>query len=487
MTPYKYHVNVVLTHYGFPNTFNPGPLRLDKDLGIPAEDWPNYPDNELADLVENRLNEVGATSEQRESTETVLTQYFLWKYKEEDEEHFGEEDDTEKDGFFDGRNRYVSIESSIATLSGVRGASRKPDILRGMAANKFAIMAAAPGTGKSMMGLIMAAAVSSGQSILGFQPNDEDGLNSLFISLEEDSDEILLRWQAIKQVHDIDTNDRLHIAGENNVQWHTTGGIDEFITGGIYDLAELISAVNAKFVVLDPLAQWRLGAEDNATFSLFSSAIKQICVDCDTTVMVIHHVRKPPPGFKAESHNADSIRGASDLRGAARTILLLDYETKIAPNVISCSFDKVQYGQSKYRLPPMQFTNEIVETDIGNYETGVLVEYTPPHELPMPVYMVDEYRDILVSLYETERYYRTDVRSPQWLGVGIADAQGIDIGTGRKAAERSKDQNEAIQSMKTDIAKLVRLDLIEPYQLEDHDTKNRNKRMVQVYARGHKL
>ena len=487
MTPYKYHVNMVLTHYGFPNTFNSGPLRLDKDLGIPAEEWPNYPDEELADLVENRLKEVGATSEQRESTETVLTQYFLWKYKEEDEEHFGEEPEAENDDDFEGRNRYVSIQSTIASLDGVRGASRRPDILRGMAANKFAIMAAAPGTGKSMMGLIMAAAVASGQSILGFQPNDEDGLNSLFISLEEDSDEILLRWQAINQVHDIDTNDRLHIAGENNVQWHTTGGIDEFITGGIYDLAELISAVNAKFVVLDPLAQWRLGSEDNATFSLFSSAIKQICVDCDTTVMVIHHVRKPPPGFKAESHNADSIRGASDLRGAARTILLLDYETKIAPNVISCSFDKVQYGQSKYRLPPMQFTNEIVETDKGNYETGVLVEYKPPHEQPMPAYIVDEYRDILVSLYDTERYYRTDVRSPLWLGAGIADAKGVDLGIGRKAAERTTEQNEAIQNMKTDIAKLVRIDLILPSEQTVYDAKNRKDKTVSVYARGHKL
>ena len=385
----------------------------------------------------------------------------------------------------DGRKRYVSFSPTILTDDSIRQAKRKPDVIRGVATGKFGIMAAAPGTGKSMLGLKMCAAVASGKSILGFEPLDQDGQNSLFVSLEEDSDEIALRWGAIKQVYDVDIADRLHIVGEDDLQFHDQG-IDNFVTGAVYDLAELIAQTQAKFVVLDPLSQWRLGGEDNATFSLFSSAMKQLCKDCKTTIMVLHHVRKPPPGFKAESHNADAIRGASDLRGAARTILLVDWEPKIAPNVITVSFDKVQYGESKIKMPPLVFNRELVETENETYETGVLIEYKPPHELPMPPYQVDEYRNALVDLFADTESYRSDIQANEWLGVALADSLGIDIGTGRKAAERTNEQNQAIQTMKTNIAKLVRMELIRPTHT-DYEYKNRTTNRVKVYKKGSKL
>ena len=484
----KYHINQVLIAHGFPNTFGPDkPLRFDKDLGMTDGVFEGLDDKQLADLLELRLEQVGASPKQAALARNTLGSMFLEKYYNEEVEHFGSESFEEApEDDFEGRTRYVSIEPSVASLANVRKATRQPDIIRGIAANKFAIMAAAPGTGKSMLGLKMCAAVASGESILGFTPNNEDGLNALFVSLEEDSDEILLRWQAINQVYDIDTAERLHIAGEDNVKFHSTGGIEEFIKGGIYDLVDLINDTQAKFVILDPLAQWRLGAEDNATFSLFSSAIKQICVSCECTVMVIHHVRKPPPGFQSESHNADSIRGASDLRGAARTILLLDYETKIAPGVISCSFDKVQYGESKFRLPPMKFSQEIIETDTGNYEVGVLVEYVPPHELPMPAHEVDEYRDALCALFETQEQYRADIRSGEWLGIALAAHMQTDIGAGRKTAERTNDQQKAITKLKNDIARLVRFEMVEP---SEHviTIKSGNQRQIQIYRKGWKL
>ena len=484
----KYHINTVLVHYGFPNTFGPDKeLRFDKDLGMTQAVFDGLTDSELSDLLELRLEQVGASPKQVAIARNTLGSMFLEKYYKEEQDHFGTESYTEdKEEEFEGRTRYVSIDSTIASLDGVRKAQRQPDVLRGIAANKFGIMAAAPGTGKSMLGLKMCAAVASGQSILGFTPLNEDGLNALFVSLEEDSDEILLRWQAINQVYDIDTEERLHIAGEDNVKFHTTGGIDDFIKGGIFDLIDLINETQAKFVILDPLAQWRLGAEDNATFSLFSSAIKQICVSCECTIIVIHHVRKPPPGFQSESHNADSIRGASDLRGAARTILLVDYEPKIDKGVISVSFDKVQYGESKYKLPPMKFSHEVIETDTGNYEVGVLVEYVPPIEQPIPAYQVDEYREALIQLFENQEEYRADMRSPEWLGLVLAESISLDIGAGRKAAERTNEQHNAITKVKNDISKLVRLELIQPTE-QVVVIKSGNQRKVQTYKRGWKL
>ena len=446
-------------------------LHLQQDLGISDAELAGLSDSQFSDLVDERLEDYGATDEQREATLNSIAHALLEKYYNEDIQHYGAQS-------YDADNanpsaRYVSIQPSVATLDLVRKATRRPDILLGIATNKFGVMAAAPGTGKSMLALTMCAAVASGQTLIGFEPSDTDGQNALFVSLEEDSDEILLRWQAINQVYDIDTADRLHIAGENNVRFRSAGGPEEFINKGVYDLAELIAETGAKFVVLDPLAEWRLGAEDNPTFSLFASAIKLLCRDCDTTIMVIHHVRKPPPGLNTDTHNADSIRGATHLRGAARSILLLDYEPKIGPNVLSVSLDKVQYGQSKRKLPPLVISEEIVETDTGNYATGVLTEYVPPLELPMPAHVVDTYRNALNELFDSNESYRADIRSPQWLGVGLSESLGTDIGAGRKASERTESQTNAMNMLKNDITKLVRMELIAPSSVCEKFEKSR--------------
>ena len=459
----------------------PSPARIALlELHFTHSDLQECNGEDLEDMLEIRLENANATEEQCKAARNALATVLLSRYYHEDQQHYEQEAESES------RTRYVTIKPFIASHSELRQASRRPDILRGIAANKFGILAAAPGTGKSMLALSMCAAVASGRSILGFQPHDENGQNALFVSLEEDSDEVLLRWQAMRQVYDIDTQDRLHIAGENNIKFHTAGGAEEFISSAVFDLAELITQTQAKFVILDPLAQWRLGNEDNATFSLFSSAIKQLCVHCDTTIMVIHHIRKPPAGFQSESHNADSIRGASDLRGAARTILLLDYETKIAEGVISLCFDKVQYGKSKHKLPPMTMTQEIVETDKGNYETGVLVAYVPAHEQPMPAHEVDDYKKALRTMFETWPHYRSDIRSSKWLGFALAEHFGLDVGIGRKSAERTPEQHDALAQMKNNIARLVRMDLISPSHA-DVIGSNRQVKQVQTYTRGYRL
>ena len=450
---------------------------LKDDLGFTDAELQQASGEDLEDLLEIRLAAAKTPEPECDQARSKLAVVLLKRYYAEDH---GDDDSGEK------RTRYITIDTIVATNANLRQASRRPDILRGVATNKFGILAAAPGTGKSMLALMMCASVASGRSILGFDPSDENGQNALFVSLEEDSSEILLRWQAMNQVYDVDTADRLHIAGENNIKFHNAGGIVEFVTSGIFDLVDLINSTRAKFVILDPLSQWRLGAEDNATFSLFSSAIKQVCHSCDTTIMAIHHVRKPPAGFQSESHNPDAIRGASDLRGAARTILLLDHETKIGDGVISLSFDKVQYGKSKYKLPPMTITQEIVETDQGNYATGVLVEYVPVHEQPMPAHIVDEYRNILIDMFDQEPDYRADVRSPLWIGLVIAERRDIDVGALRKSAERTQDQHTAIHNMKSDLAKLVRMDYITP-SVKDVLGTNRQRKQVNVYTRGWKL
>ena len=455
-------------------------IDLIKDLHFTDADLQECEGEDLEDALEIRLDDLDATEEQCKAARNALAMVLLSRYYHEDQQHYEQEAETEA------RTRYVTIEPIVASQPQMRQARRKPDILRGIATGKFGILAAAPGTGKSMLALMMCAAVASGQSVLGFQPLDENGKNALFVSLEEDSDEILLRWQAIKQVYDIDTADRLHIAGEDNIKFHSAGGIEAFVTGGILDLAELVKSTDAKFVILDPLSQWRLGAEDNPTFSLFSSAIKQLCTHCDTTTMVIHHIRKTPAGFTSESHNADAIRGASDLRGAARTILLLDYETKIGDGVISLCFDKVQYGKSKRKLAPMIISHEIVETDAGNYETGVLIEHVPAHELPMPMHEVEQYKAVLTGLFDSFEHYRADQRSNEWLGYQLAYHLGIDVGRGRKAGERTTEQHDALTQMKHNITRLVRLEMIMPSE-QDVIGANRQAKTVQTYVRGFRL
>ena len=379
---------------------------------------------------------------------------------------------------------YVEIQDCPAVPELGYLAGRLPPICEGIATGKTGCIAGEPGTGKSMYALTMCCAIASGQPILGLQPSDPEGRNVLFLTLEEDMSEVLLRWKAICQVHSVDTKRNLHIAAQDNVNFIGTGGIASFITAGYADLRSTIKDGGFDFVVLDPLSKWRLEAEDNATHALFFGVLTRLCIECETTIFVVHHTRKPPPGTPP-TFDANDLRGSSTILGEVRTLILLAKQPRIGKEAIGYKFVKCQYTRPP-EMQAMEFTEEIVDCKRGSFGVGVLKEFTPTHAQPLPAHKVEEYRVVLKELFADADAYRSNVQSSEWLGFCLAQRMGVDVGIGQTSAKRSEGQAEAYESIKTDIARLMAMGLLRTEQ-EEMQRDNRTTRVIPVYKAGARL
>ena len=380
--------------------------------------------------------------------------------------------------------RYLDVDTYPATESLLKYARRKPPIVTGVATGKTGVIAGEPGSGKSMFALLMCCVIASGQEAMGLTPHNADGERVLFISMEEDHNEILLRWKALCQIHNIDTKRNIFFAGMDDVEFKGTGGIEAFVGGGYRDLYDLIATFNYKFVVIEPLSQMRLESEDNATHSLFFGVLSRLCSELDTTIFVVHHLRKPPPGMQS-AFDANDIRGSSTILGAVRTLVMIAKLPRMGKRIYGYKFEKCQYSMPP-EMTPYVFENEIVDTVWGSYGVGVIREYTTPTALPMPAHMLEDYRTHLLVMFEDKEHYRSNVQSSDWLGHTLALRVGVDIGTGVKSNERTDAQTDELNKLKSDLTKLVRLGMIET-TVDSSERNNRTSRNVPVYIRGSQL
>ena len=358
-------------------------------------------------------------------------------------------------------------------------AYRPPAILPGISANRAALMAAEPGIGKSALALMMCMAVASGEAVAGFVPNFTTGCTCMFISLEEETSEIILRAAAIRTRYGIDTKMNMIIAGHDRVSFLTSDdSIGTFVEHGEKELQELIFEHAAEFVVFDPLSVWPIGEENNSNHAAFFQVMNRISAELDCTIMVIHHTRKPPPGFKYKK-SGDDVRGSSSIVGAVRTLIMVNWAT----DHIVMHFEKCQYSKPP---PDLEFvhSSEIITTKNGNYETLVLAPYQG-HQLT--VEELQEYREVLKHLFDIQENYRKNSQSSSWIGYALAIQMQIDVGADEKNnANRTKTQKENRGILSQTIAALERMNYIEATQ-ESTELNNRVQRNVAIYVPGNLL
>ena len=360
----------------------------------------------------------------------------------------------------------------------VKGASRPQPLLPGIASHEPGLIAAEPGIGKSQLALAMCAAVASGKMLAGFKPTHMDGRRALFVSLEESNNEILLRTQAIAQRYGADFGGRLHFVGKSNARFAQGGTIDSFIEHGESELAAVIDYLNADLVILDPLSHWPIGDENNTTHAAFFAALGRICETLCTTILVIHHVRKPPSGFSVKPSMFD-VRGSSTSIGIVRSLMIM-YKQR---DCVSLTYEKVQYGM---KPNDQHFVNstELIKTDNGEYETGVMTE----HEgFALNAYQVGEYRKHLIDLFDERDYYRHSIQADDWIGIALAIKADMDIGTDKaKSKDRTAAQKKNRADMKLIIDYLTGLDFLKQSTMPGIKA-NRNQKPTPVFVAGDSL
>ena len=355
-------------------------------------------------------------------------------------------------------------------------AYRPPPVLQGISAYRAALLAAEPGIGKSALALMMCASIASGEAIAGFVPNLVQGRRCLFISLEEETSEIVLRTAAIRKRYGIEMKNNLIIAGHDRVNFLTNDdSIGTFMQHGEKELQDLINEYGAEFVVFDPLSVWPIGEENNTNHAAFFQVMNRICSELFCTIMVIHHTRKPPAGITYKKSGND-VRGSSSIVGAVRTLLMLNWSN----DHLVLHYEKCQYAK-----PPsdMEFSHssEIITTKNGKYETLVLQPY---RGYEMTESDLAQYKEVLRQLFDIEDTYRQSVQSSQWIGYAIAIQMGIDVGAGEKNnANRTAAQKQNRSDLNTTISALERKELIDAVK-QDLSYENRVQRNVAIYKPG---
>ena len=355
-------------------------------------------------------------------------------------------------------------------------ATRPPSLLPGISSWRAALMAAEPGIGKSALALLMCVSVASGEAVGGFTPGSKYGSTCLFISLEEETSEIILRTAAIRKRYGIEVKSNLFVAGLDKVNFLTNDDtIGTFLQHGEQELRDLIYEFGAEFVVLDPLSVWPIGEENNSNHAAFFQVINRICADLFCTIMVIHHTRKPPAGIKYKK-SGDDVRGSSSIVGAVRTLMMVNWTN----DHIVLHYEKCQYSKPP---PDIEFahSSEVITTNYGKYETLVL---TPYRGVEITEDELNEYKNVLRGLFDIEDSYRQSQQSAQWVGYALALHMGIDVGASEKNnANRTKEQKANRTNLTQTISTLERHNLIDA-QTQKTKYNNRSQKKVAIYVPG---
>lgn len=202
---------------------------------------------------------------------------------------------------------------------------------------RFSLGIAAPGTGKTTLGVSHALALSSGRNLLGSSPVRPR--RTLYLNAEDDTNELELRLSAAMRFYDVDfqelleTDDsgmaipRLFFQGSDGTPFKLAERRDGKVcaTGTAQKLFDFIRQQKIEAVILDPLIELHtLDENSNIDMLAFAGIIREMAAKADAAFMIFHHDRKPPVS-DSTGHigNMYAGRGASALVGAARVVFTM--------------------------------------------------------------------------------------------------------------------------------------------------------------------
>jgi hypothetical protein len=213
-----------------------------------------------------------------------------------------------------------------------RSLPRRVFVFDGVIAKKtLAALNAPSGVGKTQFTVQLAISAATGRNIAGLKPATRRPQTVAYWNNEDEADELRRRMLATAIHFGID-QDRLtnHIRFASGVSRKLiVAGKDKSgvvrATKHADTLIHLLKDMRADMLVLDPLVEFHSCDENsNVEMAAVAGVLRQIAVEADVAVLMLHHDRKPDSassqGFAGSQH---AMRGASSLQGVTRAILTL--------------------------------------------------------------------------------------------------------------------------------------------------------------------
>lgn len=306
------------------------------------------------------------------------------------------------------------------------------------------VVTVAPGGfGKTSLLIANTLEMVTGRGLLGPPPRERYRVGFLNAG-EDDIDELDRRIAAACLYHKIDPHDLegylflgSGLNGHHFVEMNKHGRI-------IFDekmrtwLTEFVADQKIDCLILDPLKPFHLLPEgDNGAMEyLVRSGFWPIATATDSCVELSHHTRKPQ--FGQTEVTADDSRGGGGLVNAARSVRILNRMNKDDAGLPKIAerdrqlYLRVTRGKANY-VPPtdamwIHLASVALPND-GDGESGDNVQCAARWDYPQPFDGVtaDHMREMRRQVCLNPNY-RTDARSPDWVGFALARLLGLDIG-----------------------------------------------------------
>lgn len=211
------------------------------------------------------------------------------------------------------------VESDGLSLLDVAGMLSSPPnpiewLLEGwLARGELCVFGGEPKSGKSLLLLGAALSLAMGESWLGSVDVPSPGLRTLYIDEENTERELHRRLYRIGRGMQLSPSD---LVGKTEVQYSLRKGINLDDEAGQDTLRFLVDQAKPDLIVFDSLIRMhRRDENSNAAMSEFYSEKLQPLTSNGTSVVLIHHLSKPPQtGTRSVAHR---LRGASDISAMA--------------------------------------------------------------------------------------------------------------------------------------------------------------------------
>lgn len=220
--------------------------------------------------------------------------------------------------------------------------------------------------------------------------------------------------------------------------------IDEAVTTYLRDFIDQ-HAIDV--FMIDPLVSFHAVAEnDNGHMDVvIKEGFGAVANKTGSAGEVYHHPGKPKPG-QTETSVEDS-RGASSVIWAVRSARVFNFMTPTEAAKLGLSEDErrlhIKIMNGKANMAPLGSTKwmKIVAVNLDNGDTvAVSSSWTPPDPF---LGVTAEHMELARTLAATGDY-RTDMRSPKWIGYAMAEKLDIPVFHGR---DNDKGQVERMKSI----------------------------------------
>lgn len=247
-----------------------------------------------------------------------------------------------------------------------------------------------PGSaGKSMLTIAWAAALTLGCAFGRFRTEGKSRV--VIYNVEDDVDEQHRRFSAILGHMRLDPGsleDRLALVGPKNVGTLIDVRDGKVIrTDAFGDLDIMLKEFEPDVLILDPLVELHNAEEnDNTALRSVLAEFRALAIRRKMAIVILHHSRKPLAGHAPG--DPDTLRGASSIVGAARSVFTLNIMSEEEAKALNIPFEerrdyfRLDSAKSNYaRISEAEWFRRHVRTLANKEEVAFAWPWTAPNPL----------------------------------------------------------------------------------------------------------